>query len=299
MFGFICYLGIFQEKSEFEIKLYSMISNKLLTPSLIVSLLTTISISVYSQENKQNSEYQPKEGQEGKNVPWIPTPRDLVDKMLKLATITSKDFLIDLGSGDGRLVITAAKLGTKALGIEYNPDLVKLSIKNAEKEGVTGMTKFIKADIFEYDFSKATVITMFLLPEINMRLRPKLLNLKPGTRIVTNTFAMQEWHYDETAKTSDGSNRWNSAYLWIVPAKIEGKWILDKGGELTFIQEFQMITGSLTTGRKEYAITEGRLAGNKITFTAAGDIYSGIVTGNKIEGTFSSNGTSKKWSASR
>src|SRR5512133_579731 len=146
-----------------------MMTNKLLTHSLIISLLA-ISVTVYSQEKTQNNQFQPKEGQEGKNVPWIPTPQDLVDKMLTLAKITSKDFLIDLGSGDGRLVITAAKFGTKALGIEYNADLVKLSIKNAEKEGVTGMTKFIKADIFEYDFSKATVITMFLLPEINMRL---------------------------------------------------------------------------------------------------------------------------------
>ncbi len=276
-----------------------MITNKLLTHSVIVSLLTIISVSVYSQEKTQNKQFNPKEGQEGKNVPWIPTPPDLVDKMLKLARVTSKDFLIDLGSGDGRLVITAAKFGTKALGIEYNSDLVNLSIRNAEKEGVAGMVKFIKADLFEYDFSKATVITMFLLPEINMRLRPKLLNLKPGTRIVTNTFTMQEWHYDETATTGDGSNRWNSAYLWIIPAKVEGKWVLSQGGELIFTQEFQMLTGNITTGGNKLSITEGRLRGNEITFKAGGIIYTGTVTGSKIEGSCSSGGNVKKWGAIR
>ena len=276
-----------------------MTTNNLLIRSLIISLLAALSVSVYSQEKTQNNEFQPKEGQEGKNVPWIPTPQALVDKMLKLAMITPKDFLIDLGSGDGRLVITAAKLGTKALGIEYNPDLVKLSIKNAEKEGVPGMTKFIKADLFEYDFSKATVITMFLLPEINMRLRPKLLNLKPGTRIVTNTFTMQEWHYDEIAKTSDGSNRWNSAYLWIVPAKVEGKWILSQGRELIFIQEFQMLTGYIANGSNKLSITGGRLRGNEITFAAGGIVYTGTVAGSIIKGTCSSGGDVKKWDAKR
>jgi precorrin-6B methylase 2 len=154
---------------------------------LIIYSLPMISVALFSQEKTKNNDMQPVEGQEGKNVPWITTPQILVEKMLKLAKLTPKDFLIDLGSGDGRTVITAAKMGTRALGIEYNPDLVTLSKKNAEKEGVTAMTQFIKADIFESDFSKATVITMFLLPELNMKLRPKLLTLKPGTRIVTNT----------------------------------------------------------------------------------------------------------------
>ncbi len=155
--------------------------------------------------------------------------------MLNLAKITPNDFLIDLGSGDGRTVITAAKRGTRALGIEYNPGLVKLSKENAEKEGVSKLAQFIEADIFEFDFSKASVISMFLLPEINIKLRPKLLNLKPGTRIITNTFTMQEWHYDEVARTGDEKTRWNTAYLWIVPAKVDGKWALAQGGELLFI----------------------------------------------------------------
>ena len=247
----------------------------------------------------RNNVFQPKEGLEGKNVPYITTPQILVEKMLKLAKITPKDFLIDLGSGDGRLVITAAKFGTRALGIEYNPDLVKLSEKNARKEGVTNMAQFIKADLYEYDFSKATVISMFLLPEINMKLRPKLLNLKPGTRIVTNTFTMQEWHYDEVAQTGDISNRWNTAYLWIIPSKVEGKWILPPEGELIFKQEFQMLTGSMIVGSKKLTITEGKLRGNEITFMANGAIYTGVVTDSKIEGTFTSGGNTKKWSATR
>ena len=258
-----------------------------------------ISINLFPQEKIRNNDFQPVEGQEGKNVPWISTPQVLVEKMLNLAKITPRDFLIDLGSGDGRTVITAAKRGTRALGIEYNPDLVKLSKKNAEKENVTSMAQFIEADLFEFDFSKATVITMFLLPEINMRLRPKFLDLKPGTRIVSNTFTMQEWHFDEAAKTGDESNRWNTAYLWIVPAKVEGKWILAQGGELVLMQEFQMLTGSKIVGSKKLTITEGRLRGNEITFTASGDIYTGLVVGSKMEGTFTSGGNTTKWSAAR
>lgn len=266
---------------------------------LIVYLLSMIPVILFSQGKIQNKDYQPIEGQEGKNVPWITTPQVLVEKMLILAKITPKDFLIDLGSGDGRLVITAAKLGTRALGIEYNQDLVKLSKKNAEKEGVTSITQFIKADIFESDLSKGTVITMFLLPEINMRLRPKLLNLRPGTRIVTNTFTMQEWHYDEVAKTGDEKTRWNTAYLWIVPAKIDGKWTLARGGELKFSQEYQMLTGSIMDGNKMLNILNGRLRGNTINFTAGDYIYTGLVAGNKMEGTCISGGKTSKWSANR
>jgi precorrin-6B methylase 2 len=276
-----------------------MVTNNIFNRLFIAYILTAFSVTLFSQGKTGTENVQPVEGQEGKNVPWITTPQVLVDKMLELAEITPADYLIDLGSGDGRTVISAAKRGTRALGIEYNPDLVTLSQKNAEKEGVKEMARFIKADIFEYDFSKASVITMFLLPEINMRLRSRLLRLKPGTRIVTNTFTMQEWQYDGIAKTGDEKNRWNTAYLWIVPAKVDGKWTLSQGGELFFIQEFQMIKGSLTTGNNKAAITDGRLTGNKIVFKAGGDYYSGVINGNRMEGTVSSGGSSKKWSATR
>src|SRR4030095_8652995 len=132
-------------------------------------------------------EYEPSVGQEGKDVVWVPTPQELVDKMLDMAKVTPQDHVIDLGSGDGRTVITAAKRGARAVGIEYDPNMVELSKSNATKENVGNRATFLKADLFESDFSQATVITMFLLENINLRLRPKLLDLKPGTRIVSNT----------------------------------------------------------------------------------------------------------------
>src|SRR6188474_2890022 len=150
--------------------------------------------------------YEPTVGQEGKDVVWVPTPQVVVDKMLDLAKVTKDDFVMDLGSGDGRTVITAAKRGARAMGVEYNPNMVELSKRNAEKAGVAERAQFVKADLFETDFSKATVITMFLLPDINLRLRPKLLEMKPGTRVVSNTFTMGDWKWDEsvTASTEEG-----------------------------------------------------------------------------------------------
>src|SRR5262244_659838 len=189
-------------------------------------------------------EYEPSVGQEGKDVVWVPTPQALVDKMLDMAKVTPKDYVIDLGSGDGRTVITAAKRGAKALGIEYNPDMVELSKRNAAKEGVGDKATFQKADLFESDFSQATVITMFLLPDINLKLRPKILDLKPGTRIVSNTFTMDDWKADETASITEGCTSWCTALLWIVPAKVEGTWKLAQG-ELKLTQKYQDISGTL------------------------------------------------------
>lgn len=266
--------------------------------SLILIALSILSPVLYPQENASKSNYKPEVGQEGKDVVWVPTPQALVDKMLDLAKVTSEDYLIDLGSGDGRTVIAAAKRGTRALGIEYNPDMVALSRQNADNEGVKDMAQFKEADLFETDLSQATVITMFLLPDINLKLRPRLLDLKPGTRIVSNTFTMQDWHFDDTLKTSDRSIRWNTAYLWIVPARIEGLWKLNDG-ELSITQEFQNFSGTLKKGDKSFEFSSGRLRGNEIKFTAGGEFYTGTVEGNKIEGTMISSGIEKKWSAVR
>ena len=227
---------------------------------------------------------------------WVPTPQVLVDKMLDMAKVTSKDYVIDLGSGDGRTVITAAKRGAKALGIEYNPEMVELSKRNAAKEGVTDKATFMKADLFESDFSHATVITMFLLPSINMKLRPKILDLKPGTRIVANSFDMEDWKPDETAKV-DGCSNWRTAYIGIVPAKVGGTWNLSQG-ELTLKQTFQMISGTLRSGNNTAQITNGKLNGDQITFTAGGAQYTGHVSGNSIEGTVKG-GSNGKWRATR
>ena len=237
-------------------------------------------------------EYEPEVGQAGKDVVWVPTPQALVDKMLDMAKVTPKDYVIDLGSGDGRTVITAAKRGSKALGIEYNPDMVELSKRSAAKEGVSDKASFVKADLFESDFSQAQVITMFLLSSINLKLRPKILDLKPGTRIVSNTFDMAEWKPDETANLA-GCSSWCTAHLWIVPAKVGGVWTTSQG-ELTLKQTFQMISGTLKNGNAATQVS-GKLNGDQITFTAGNVQYSGRVSGNSMEGTAGGN----KWSATR
>src|SRR5437773_6914190 len=199
------------------------------TSRFVLSLALGIALTGSLARSQSAKEYQPEVGQAGKDVVWVPTPQALVDKMLDMAKVTSKDYVIDLGSGDGRTVITAAKRGAKALGIEYNPDMVELSKRNAAKEGVSDKASFLKADLFESDFSQATVITMFLLPEINLKLRPKILDLKPGTRIVSNTFTMGEWNADETALITDNCYSWCTALLWIVPAKVAGTWRSPQG----------------------------------------------------------------------
>src|SRR5687768_10897843 len=161
--------------------------------------------------------YTPSVGQPGKDVVWVPTPQVLVDKMLDMAKVTPNDYVIDLGSGDGRTVITAAKRGIRALGIEYNEDLVELSRRNAQQAGVSARAEFVKMDLFQADLSKATVITMFLLPDINLKLRPTILGLKPGTRIVSNSFDMGEWKADETAtldRNAGCERSWCTALLW-------------------------------------------------------------------------------------
>jgi SAM-dependent methyltransferase len=237
-------------------------------------------------------EFQPQVGQDGKDVIWVPTPQALVDKMLDMAKVTPKDYVIDLGSGDGRTVITAAKRGAKALGIEYNPDMVELSKRSAAKEGVSDRASFVKADLFESDFSQAQVITMFLLSSINMKLRPKILDLKPGTRIVSNTFDMGDWRPDENA-TVPGCNSWCTAHLWIVPAKVEGAWKLPQG-ELTLKQTFQNISGTLKSSNGDTPVN-GKLNGDQISFNAGTLSYTGRVNGNSMEGSAGGN----KWSATR
>ncbi len=278
--------------------------------SLTAFLLTGITVGLYAQEQPQPTEYNPEIGEWGKDVIWIPTPDELVNKMLEIAEVSADDFVIDLGSGDGRTVISAAKLGARALGIELNPAMVELSKIYAEKAGVSGKTEFIQADFFEYDLSEATVITMFLLPSINLKLRPRLLDLKPGTRIVSNTFSMSDWEpdykvtievsYPENSygnRAADDWNDWNKALLWIVPAKVEGAWKFEEG-TLTLWQKFQMLFGNYKTDNKTTNITDGRLNGDTITFSIDGEKYTGHLTGDKtLEGTVTSGTAQKEWVA--
>ncbi len=279
-----------------------MTSLRALIRLLVAScMLMAAAVGASAQGEPQTQDkkaYQPEVGQAGKDVVWVPTPQALVDKMLDMAKVTPQDYLIDLGSGDGRTVITAAKRGVRATGIEYNPDMVALSTANAAREGVSDKAKFVKADLFETDFSQATVITMFLLPDINLRLRPKLLEMKPGTRVVSNSFTMEDWAADETQTVTDGCATWCTALLWIVPAKVEGKWRLE-GGELSLSQTFQMLSGTLTLGGKTLPVSDGRMRGEEISFSAGGTVYTGRVKGSSMEGTAKSSSNNRSWSASR
>ena len=257
----------------------------------MTTLLLLLSLATFAMAQPQTTteSFEPEVGQAGKDVVWVPTSQTLVEKMLDIARVTPQDFLIDLGSGDGRTVITAAKRGLKAKGIEYNPDMVALSQRNAATAGVTDRATFEKADLFESDFSSATVITMFLLPSINEKLRPKILDLKPGTRIVSNTFTMGDWRADDTATVGDGCTNWCTALLWIVPAKVGGAWQLGNQ-TLNLTQTFQMVSGTLDSAE----VSGGRLVGNAITFTVNGARYSGTVEGKTMKGS-----TPNAWSAAR
>jgi SAM-dependent methyltransferase len=240
-------------------------------------------------------EFVPEVGQPGKDVIWVPTGQVLVNKMLDMAKLTAKDILYDLGSGDGRTVITAARRGARAYGIEYNADMVAVSRRNAAKAGVAEKATFEQADIFHTDFSKATVVTLFLLPELNVKLRPALLDMKPGTRVAANSFDMGDWKPDQTARVEGDCQSWCTAYLWIVPAKVAGTWKL-ADGELTLKQQYQVLSGTLILGDRSMAISDGKMEGERISFSAGTVRYSGRVNGDSMEGT---GGAAKTWRATR
>jgi SAM-dependent methyltransferase len=239
--------------------------------------------------------YTPESGQPGKDVVWVPTQQALVDRMLEMAKVTSEDYVIDLGSGDGRTVIAAAKRGARAHGIEYNPDLVALSKRNAEAEGVADRATFEQADIFASDFSKATVITLFLLEDLNRKLRPTLLEMKPGTRVVSNSFSMGDWEADDRIDAGPTCQSFCRAFKWIIPAKVAGSWRLGDG-ELKLTQTYQMLAGTLTQGGRSMAISNAMMNGSEITFSAGGRRYSGETTNGKIIG---KTDDGREWSATR
>jgi hypothetical protein len=253
-----------------------------------VAVMMTLSPAL-AQDTKKP--FEPEYGQQGKDVVWVPTAQALVDRMLDMGKVTPKDFLMDLGSGDGRTVITAAKRGVRAQGVEFNPDMVALSRKNAQAAGVSNLATFVQGDIFKTDFSKATVITLFLLPDLNVRLRPHLLNMAPGTRVVSNSFDMGDWTPDQEVSATTECSSYCRAMLWIIPAKVAGTWQSPQG-DLTLSQTYQMLTGT----QKGAPITNGKMRGDEISFTVGSNTYRGRVTGNRIEGTTSDGG---KWQATR
>ena len=253
-------------------------------------LLAATTLLFCAAAQAQNKDFTPSVGQEGKDVIWVPTPVALVQKMLDMAKATPSDYVIDLGSGDGVTVIAAAKRGIRALGVEYNSDMVEHARRNAQKEGaaIGNRAEFVRGDIFETDFSKATVLTMYLLPSLNLKLRPTVLNMKPGTRVVSHAFTMGDWEADQTENVEG-----RTAYLWIVPAKVDGNWRMD-GGDLALKQTFQKLEG--TAGGK--AITNARVRGDMISFSADGRDYSGKVSGDRIDGSVQGSAAGK-WSATR
>jgi hypothetical protein len=278
---------------------------KLPAVRLVAALLAAAALALPGAATAQSTEYTPQVGQEGKDVIWVPTPQALVEKMLDMAKLTPQDIHYDLGSGDGRTVITAAKRGAQAVGVEFNPDMVALSERTAAKEGVAGKAKFINGDIFQTDFSHATVVTLYLLPSLNVKLRPTILKMKPGTRVVSHAFTMDDWQPDQTENVEG-----RTAYLWIVPAVVEGSWRWGGSGsgpksfEVTLRQQYQKVEGTARLDGKSGQLRDVNLRGDQISFTVldadgARRDFSGRVSGNTMQGAVKQPGGEAKWSATR
>src|ERR1043166_7664690 len=241
-----------------------------------LALHTLSAAAALAQDSTQP--FEPKVGQPGKDVVWVPTPSALVEKMLDLAKVTPDDYVIDLGSGDGRNVIAAARRGARALGVEFNPQMVDLSKRNAMAAGVATKAKFVRGDMFKADISKASVMALFLLPSNLFQLQGKFLALKPGSRIVSNTFYISDWPADQI-ETIDNCSEWCSAILWIVPARVGGTWRLSRPGELVLTQKYQMVSGTLAGA----PISDGRLRGEQLTFKVGDALYTGRDAGRSME----------------
>ena len=256
----------------------------------------------------QKQDFKPYVGQQGKDVVWVPTPDEVVERMLTMAQTKPDDYVIDLGAGDGKIAIAAAKkFGARSMGVEYNPDMVAFAQKNAQAAGVSGRARIVHGDIFATDFTEATVLTMYLLPSLNMRLRPQILALRPGTRVVTHAFNMEDWEPDESSDV-DGRR----VYFWVVPASVAGRWALEatsngatEKASLNFEQKYQRIEGVVYLGTVLAGLRDARLSGFRIGFAyvdARGvrRDFSGRVTGAAMEGSFrGDNGQEGRWSAAR
>jgi precorrin-6B methylase 2 len=267
--------------------------------ALAAAMLAALTAVSYAQQTATQKPFEPTVGQPGKDVVWVPTSPALVEKMLDMAKVTANDYVMDLGSGDGRNVIAAAKRGARGLGVEWNQDMVDLSRKLAKEAGVADKATFVQGDMYEADISKATVMALFLLPVNLDKLTDKFLALKPGSRIVMNTFTVTGWEPDATERLEEGCETWCTALLYIVPAKVEGTWQVD-GGELVLTQEFQKLSGTMNAGGAGSPITEGRMRAEEITFTAGGATYTGKVSGNRITGTIrGGDGSMRNWTATK
>ena len=264
----------------------------------VLAALTSVVLSAQApQQPAPQTSYKPVVGQEGKDAVWVPTSAAMVEKMLDHAKITPQDFVIDLGSGDGRTIIAAARRGTPGLGVEFNPQLVEFSKQQAAAAGVGGKASFVQGDMYEADISKATVLALFLLPGNIEKLLPKFLALAPGSRIVANTFWVPDWTPDDTQTLQEGCENWCTSHLFIVPAKVEGKWRLPNG-LLTLTQRYQMVAGTFTPQSGTPVEVKGRVRGRNLALTVGDTEYEGSVDGNTIEGA-AKTGNSTKVTATR
>lgn len=279
------------------------------TPSRsIASALGAAMLATALAAYAQQSDFKPHVGQQGKDVVWVPTPDEVVERMLTMAQTKPEDFVVDLGAGDGKIAIAAAKkFGARAMGVEYNPDMVAYAQKNAQAAGVTGKAQIVHGDIFATDFTQATVLTMYLLPSLNMKLRPQILALRPGTRVVAHAFNMEDWEPDESSDV-DGRR----VYLWVVPANVAGRWAMELSGggtseklSLNLDQKFQKIEGVVYLGSLLAGLREPRLSGFRISFAYVDGRgvrrdFSGRVTGAAMEGSFRTDGGQEgRWSAAK
>ena len=248
---------------------------------------------ILSPHSFAQAPFEPKPGLPGKDVVWVPTPSDVVETMLNLAQVTPEDVVIDLGSGDGRNVIAAARRGARAIGFEYNPDLVELSRQHARDAGVADKATFVQGDMYKADISQATVLALFLTPEVLDQMRDKFLAMKPGTRIVLNTFPVTDWEPDATETTGPPCKIWCAAMLVIVPAEVAGTWRMGDA-QMVLRQDFQFVKGTMGTQQ-----VTGRLRGDEITLTSGTSEYKGRVNADRIEGTATTAGRQTAWTAAR
>ena len=264
--------------------------------NLAISIVVGIYLTGCTAPSSPTTGYQPVMAQQGKDVIWVPTPDSLLVKMLETAQVTNKDIVYDLGAGDGKIAIEAARrYGARAVGIEFDPQMADHARQNAKNARVADKVTIITGDIFAEDFSQATVVTLYLLPSLNGKLYPTLINMKPGTRIVSNTFTIGSWIPDKTFYGDSGT----IGYFWVVPAKVNGFWRLEgvPGFDqvtISIAQKSQEFHADFTPAGKAFQRIEGRLNGTKITFSytdAQGDIqtFRGDVTSDSFTGTLKDN----------
>ncbi len=277
-------------------------------PKGILSVLVAAVLAAAPAAHAQQKDFKPHVGQQGKDVVWVPTPDEVVERMLNMAQTKPEDYVIDLGAGDGKIAIAAAKkFGARSTGIEYNPDMAALAQRNAQAAGVGGKAQIVQGDIFVSDFTQATVLTMYLLPSLNMKLRPQILAMRPGNRVVTHAFNMEDWEPDESSDV-DGRR----VYLWVVPASVAGRWAMELSGagasekiSLNLDQKYQKIEGVAYLDSTLAGLREPRLSGFRISFAYVDNHgvrrdFTGRVTGGTMEGSFRTDaGAEGRWSATK